>query len=308
MGAMNKREKSGKGPWVAYFFAAIFFIAAAVSLLADQNIFLPRNEPSQDGLLEQRFERVMRSEGAKLWKTEAQALRQEVFSYVGSECGKYKYRAASSARLDDFSDEYFGYFKGFEFLFLGLTDFVLSNRDRVQGEIRSMLAEYVFFDLSAFQGTLHLGIEQLVEKRMKLYGEKMLAVLETRFTDEELERLFGESKVKGVSVLASNIHSLGLTGGIYGGTQIGVAVMRLPAAQKLAALINAKIPALSVSGLTAAGTFGISVLVDVLISRVVKYFSEDDLKASLRTAIHGFVDDFEAGVKKAFVASLEEMR
>jgi hypothetical protein len=57
-------------------------------------------------------ERVLSNEGVKLWKKQCTLLQEEAFSLVDEKCRQYKAMVASSSRLGEFADEYFGYFKG----------------------------------------------------------------------------------------------------------------------------------------------------------------------------------------------------
>lgn len=290
--------------WFGIIFACI---AAYFVIFSGGDIFLPVTPPNQGEDIESFVERVLSSEGAKLWKKQCTLLQEEAFSLVDEKCRQYKAIAASSSRLGEFADEYFGYFKGMKFLFLGAMDLTVTD-GWIQEEIRDMLLEYIFFDYMEFHGEMQYALERLAEKHVSDYAEAVLGVLEQRFTRDQIETVLKSMNTKGISITASNLHTVAIfaVAPLISG-KIGTSLLATQAGEKIAAIVVSRLPALSGTLATTIGTFGISILVDYLCSRGVKMLMEEDLKESLRRAVSGFVDDSGTAMKRALVGAIGEL-
>lgn len=301
---MNKKAMSGKKRIILVVLGLL--LLASLSFLFDANIFITADRPVDEESLEAGLERLLAVDGMEIWKRERTLLQKEAFALIEKECDAYRAQAASAERLENFTDEYFGYFKGFKFLYLGVRDWMGSDKTRIQEEINRMLSELIFFDISELQGNIQFGLENLTETHLQKYSEELIALLEQNFNESELEEVLSASRVNSISVVGSNIHSLVVTASLFGISRTAESIMSTVIGKKIVSVVVARIPVLSASTLTSVGTFGISILIDYVFSQGIKLANCQKLTHSLREAVVSVIEGYCNTTKKNFLVALTE--
>jgi len=239
--------------------------------------------------LEERYREIIEEDGKKIWSEQLEKLEKETARYIRQEMGMYRKAVLSNERLEAFCDEYYDYFKGIKFMFLGLFD-VFSDKKHIENEIRTMVQENLLYDTETFAISLKSGIAEYVRSNVHEYAAKMDKLLNKSFTTEERSYLAKNIRTNDFKIRAAHLHTLG----VYGGTalilnsQIAQSIV-----QKIVELITSKLVSLSSGMVTNVLTIGLGFLLDYLFSQSIRYFQEDQLKRSLTTSMSHFLDTLE---------------
>lgn len=288
---MNKetkpRTESRNASLAKHVFILLCCLALGIALYSDGDIF---KSPQGSGVsLEDRYQAILEGDGKRIWNEQLVQLERQAAQYIRQEMRGYRRAVLSPARIDSFCDEYYGYFKGFKFMFLGAFDF-FSDKRRIEREIRDMIQEHLLYDTEAFAISLRNGIAEHVRENVQEYSAMMEQLMQKRFTSSEREVLSKSVGVAGIKVGSSQIHTLG----VFGGTSLVLNSQLVQGAiQKITNLITSKLITISSTMVTNVLTFGLGFLLDYLFSRGVRYLQEASLKRSLETSMRRFLDSME---------------
>lgn len=294
-----------KKPAKSIFILCGFFLAALAAFLFGTNILDPKISRLEQDSIKIRFDRLLSGEGSRIWTMQRALLQQQALHLIENESEAYRQKAFSPARLEEFTDEYFGYFKGFKFLYLGFRDAAGTEKNRIEDEIKEMLVKYIFFDLNDFQGNIQAGLESLMEVHLRKYSEKTIELLEENFSRNDFEAILTTEKVNSIPVAGSNIHSLVLTMLFLRGTNTMSAMPASTLSQKILSEFVLNPQALVTSTTACVPTTGLGILADYLFSHTAKHYYTATLENSLASVVDSVIRDNRQAAEKALLAVLE---
>jgi hypothetical protein len=162
--------------------------------------------------LEERF-KAAKAELEEEWSEQVSGLREEMKGLVAERLEASCRKWVSPERMDAFCDDYFGYWRGWQFNFLHLRDLFKEGSPRFDAKFASMMEEHLLFDLEDDNNALYLEIQDLLSSRREAFAERVRQRLEEEFSEEEIANISENLEFGGLSISPSEFMSLARTAG-----------------------------------------------------------------------------------------------
>jgi PAS domain-containing protein len=320
--AAVKKERKKLFFWIALF---ILLVSATVWLNSQQRITYIA--PSA----EERFGKVLVEFSGK-WKEEMELLQKDLEKIVDQKMREMQRLVLNYHNFDAFCDEYYGYFKGLKFMWLGAKDLFSSKESHVDREVQSMVERHFLGGIEGRMYELYLEIEAVTEKRVAHWQQDFQKALRANFDEAEIERLVKDFKVTPdmgvhVSVAGSLVRiTADIVGGKIGSALFSKRVTKM--SQKIAAQVVAKLfsktaisTGMTVAGSTgtfaAAGSFAgpvgffvgltVGIITDAILSAVIRGSSEGDLRRGLRISLERYLNSMKRQLIQNINSSLRSI-
>lgn len=244
------------------------------------------------------------SDANRKWVAELAKMEGRIDVIIRTRLDRMYSRWTSSQRLDAFVDEYYGYFKGWKFLYLSGKDLLDRDTDgeALGQEINAMIMRHILLDLDSDMNALFVELEEYITTNTGQFMERLLKELDSAFSEEELQRLGRGFHVGNISVAPSELQSFIRTGADFPITysvagaifaRIAPKIVSRTAAGsggRLLSRIVSKVATTltsSILGKFITG-FGIGLLVDYALVKIAKAAGQEDLKDSLEAGMKDF--------------------
>lgn len=255
------------------------------------------------------------------WSQSVGSMRKALIDDVDAFSSLLRRTIASSDRIDDFLDDYYGFFTGISFFGRAVGDLFSDGNPRIESKVRKMIQEHILFDFSYMVQSLGEELEATALEYETKWRDAVHDDLVGRLSQEEEEALIERFKVEAVSPVASIVCSggqiaawdlpemimAGVMGGAFGGglaREAGSASMG-----RISGAIGGRI----VSGVAASavtkviGGLVIGLVVDMIVQKLVRIGTESGLRDDIGRAMCDFSDELRGDLISSIDRMLKEV-
>ncbi len=307
----DRRTEGGMSrPWRLVLLAVLFSVLGTLLL---------RSDIRRD--ISIRFERSPEEIVQYRWSQNVDSMRKALIDDVDIFSSDLKRAIASSDRIDDFLDDYYGFFTGISFLGRAVGDLFSDGNPRIESKVKEMIREHILFDFSYMIQSLGEELEATAMEYETKWRDAVHNDLVGRLSHEEEEALLERFRVDVVSSLPSvacfggqiaswklpEMIMAGAMGGAFGGglsrSLDSVGMVRIAEAA------GGRI----ISGLAASaatkiiGCVVIGIVVDMIVQKLVRIGTEDGLRDDLRYAMCDFSDELRGDLVSSIDRRLKEV-
>lgn len=261
--------------------------------------------PSEQDSLNHRFIKLLNQFEGPVWDREMEQTRAELVTLFDSRISELERRLISEERINAFTDEYYGYLKGYKLLALGSIDLFRKGTPLLNQEMLKMITSNILFDIEDFETDLYIEMESIVQKHYRDYLKEFAEALGSTFTANELNTLEMTAQRHEIPVEPGTITGAvrigsewAMTRGcrlLHTGTTISITGKSVTTGSAhmtsaLASKASGKILSSFVSKFL--GPLLVGLVIDYAITKACRAFSEEELKHALRELIDQWCEEF----------------
>ncbi|SMG36959.1 hypothetical protein [Dethiosulfovibrio salsuginis] len=249
------------------------------------------------------------------WNENTALLRKALLKDVDDFTSNLSRTIASSGRIENFADDYYGFFTGISLMGSSMADLFSSGNPRTEAKMEKMVKEHLLFDLDIQLNELGENLEAtagLYEDRWLRAVRKDLAGQLSQAEQDHLIRKFRFQTISqtpsmvsaGGQLLAWNLPEV-IVAGVMGGSfasGLSKGVIAGPGSRLIAGAVSK-----GVSSTLTKVMSGIivGIVIDMIIQKIVRMSTEDGLKVSVGNAMDSFIEELRLDLTRSIDRTLK---